>query len=374
MSLLADGQAKARSGANRTWSSLSESLPKVKKAVFRPFSCTTPLTILNTSRCFVRHQAVATFFFSRPITTSLRPQTRRMQGAFTAAEAACHDVLAAIASAREERHFVEQAERFQLALEDGEVVEEEGVKRNGAKKRGKGREKEPESAVVVVRPKRSRAHVAVDEEEEGAEPEKKERTRRGSRAVVAVVPPPAPPKKRALKSCDVARGPDNELVFYSGVQGKAVVECPVFGKDTVEAFRRDALAVCEFESLKDEEQQWVCAQLYDIYADQIKRARPKGTKDPLTNLMEVHSSLSDDKRCIFLTEHASNKGANPELLALMRNAGQLCANAEMFRDATYCMMTAKLHAELHKMSEYGALTAQFRLRLAEMCTLYEIGV
>jgi hypothetical protein len=82
-----------------------------------------------------------------------------MQGAFAAAEAVCHDVLAAIASAREkrqrvnedeERHFVEQAERFQLALEDGEVVEERGGKRNGAKT-GKRREKEPES-VVVGRP------------------------------------------------------------------------------------------------------------------------------------------------------------------------------------------------------------------------------
>jgi hypothetical protein len=49
----------------------------------------------------------------------------------------------------EERHFVEQAERFQLALEDGEVVEEGGVKRNGAKKRAAAEprksQKEPES-------------------------------------------------------------------------------------------------------------------------------------------------------------------------------------------------------------------------------------
>ncbi len=84
--------------------------------------------------------------------------------------------------------------------------------------------------------------------------------------------------------------------------------------------------------------------------------------------------MDDTKSLIFANEVAGHRGANPDLLALVRNAGQLCANAAVLRDSMYCMMAAKLHAELQGLIKYGDLTNEFRLRLTEMCRLYSIEV
>ncbi len=44
-----------------------------------------------------------------------------------------------------------------------------------------------------------------------------------------------------------------------GQHGSAApVGCPVFGKDEEAIFKRNALVPCEFEALKEEEQEWAC--------------------------------------------------------------------------------------------------------------------
>jgi hypothetical protein len=123
---------------------------------------------------------------------------------------------------------------------------------------------------------------------------------------------------KKLKQGDASRGPEGELVLFFGKQGNSTVECPVFGKEYGEEFgmgglffifhlffltffffvERRMLVPCDFNSLKDEEQAWVCVQLCEVYASFIKRAT-MSTKDLLETFSLAHSALqSKDQKCI----------------------------------------------------------------------------
>ncbi len=150
------------------------------------------------------------------------------------------------------------------------------------------------------------------------------------------------------------------------------MECLVFGSEAA-SFRHDLLVYCAFDSLNEQEQQWACLQLCNVYADQMKFARPKGAGDPLLNFVSAHLSMDGIELLIFVNEHGGSRGANPELLTLVRNA-ELLLNAKVLRDAMYCMMVAKLHAELQRLIAYGDLTKEFLARVTGMCKLYSMDV
>ncbi len=339
------------------------------------------------------------------------------------AEEVCRDVLKTVSVVKEKRVQVELTEvqqvvqelrRLHALLEEAvneEVGEEEHVKEK-AKSRDNKKRKEPskssEGASRPQREKRAPNKLRRAEEEEkdegGLVPEKEnpQRRRRRSRREVVVqeeddeaMPVVLPlvkksaAKKGVLKNYDMSHGPKGELVFYIGRQRTSIAECPVFGKEQDELFGkkvflaasfstnmlftdRKTLVPCDFDALKEEEQTWACVQLCQVYADHIKRATG-GMDIPLEGVARAHSTLqSGEGTMIFVNEHASKKGVNPDLLGAVRNAQRMLANAEVCRDSIYCMMAAKLHEELSGIVERGELTKQFREQLSDLCILYEM--
>ncbi len=137
---------------------------------------------------------------------------------------------------------------------------------------------------------------------------------------------------------------------------------------------RKDLVPCDFSTLEEEVQDWACEQLFDVYANFIKRASGS-VNSPLHSFVRAHSTLQGkDGALVFVNEHANKKGINPDLLAIVRGAQEMCANAGVCKDSIYCMIVAKLHEELSRVVERGDLTREVRASLGELCKLYRIEV
>ncbi len=105
----------------------------------------------------------------------------------------------------------------------------------------------------------------------------------------AVVPPVKKPKGK-VKNGSVVHGPDGELVFYSSKRGNHGVDCPVYGKDRDEYYETKVLVPCNVGALKEEELDWACEQLCQVYGDQIKRAVQDNKKTALVQRIIVKPS------------------------------------------------------------------------------------
>jgi hypothetical protein len=192
---------------------------------------------------------------------------------------------------------------------------------------------------------------------------------------------------KKLKQGDASRGPEGKLVLFFGKQGNSTVECPVFGKEYGEEFGMGGLffifhlffltffSFCRATDAGPVRFQLaerrgtslgVCAALRDV------RELHQATRDLLETFSLAHSALQSKDQNVFVTEHASSKVDNPDLLGAIRNVQQMCVNSGVCRDAIFYMMSAKLHEEMSEIVERGELTVQFRNELSKMCNAYGI--
>ncbi len=193
---------------------------------------------------------------------------RKVSAALTEAQKACEDLVEAISVVKEKKRqvdvvevkrFVGESRKLQALLEDAvndeedeEDEEVEEVEESRPKKKSGSKASSAAVKAVVIpqgekrlpreliedepeKPKNKREREDVDSNEDADGDESSGLDDSG----LAVVLPPvkkASKQKGKLRNGCVARGPDDELVFYTNKQGNTVVECPVFGKDRVEVF------------------------------------------------------------------------------------------------------------------------------------------
>jgi flagellar biosynthesis GTPase FlhF len=341
-----------------------------------------------------KHWLVTTSGFARHPRCQF--EKREMRKVLAETERACNGLLEAITNAKKEKRarvevseftvLLAESRRLQRLLEEAvNEQQEEAVAVKEREKKVAKKDTERPQRVKKASAKQQEAEQEDEEEEDEEEASKPQRKRRQvekdkeeevEEEEAEVNVPGVKRAKGKVKSGGVVLGPGNELVFYASKRGGHGAECPVFGKDHDEYFQAKTLVPCDVGSLEEAQLDWACRLLFEVFADQVRQAVQDDKKTALQACARAYMALHDQPggARVFLNEHASKKGLHPEVLSVVRDLRQVMVSAGVFRDAVYCLMTAKLHEELKEAVGHGDFTVQFRRELAEMCKAYEIEV